>query len=144
MATRTLRSAQSNGVFESIYGIVDSKMMFVEYQTQKLLNWLSPVHSIGDNVSDTESPVFGAQRATIVENDLMFERIENLSRSIYWLEQFKLSLRPDNALEIMDLLENDKFMTVSEPEMEEILEGTKDEGLCTKDEVRRTMYELQD
>ncbi len=123
MTTRALRSAGLSPALESVYGIVDSKMMFVEYQTRKLLHWLFPVEKAGERHTETVAPIFSPPTATIGENDPLFERLESLSRSIYWLEQFKLSLRDDNAMKIMELLDNDAYLATSECRMEEILNG---------------------
>ena len=55
------------------------------------------------------------------DTEQFFVHIENLSRSIYILEQMKFSLREENVHSVMELLDDDKYLTVNELQLEQKL-----------------------
>ena len=44
-----------------------------------------------------------------------------MSRSIYLLEKMKMSVREENVFSVMELLNDDKYLTVNDLQMTEIL-----------------------
>jgi environmental stress-induced protein Ves len=56
-----------------------------------------------------------------VENESLFVHFEQMSRSIYLLEKMKMSVREENAFSVMELLNDDKYLTVNDLQMTEIL-----------------------
>ena len=55
------------------------------------------------------------------DNENLFKHLENLSRTIYLLEQLKLSLTKDNVFSIIELVNDDKYLTANNLQMQNIL-----------------------
>ena len=55
------------------------------------------------------------------ETEQIFVHLENLSRSVCILEQMKFSLREENVCSIMELLNDDKYMTYNDLQIEQVL-----------------------
>jgi hypothetical protein len=107
-------------IVEYIYGIIDSKIDFMELKSRKLLENLNTNKNFGSHQSDSDWAKPSAPNGTIVEP--LFTKVENLSRSMYLLEKIKLSLRHENAFSVISLLENDKYLSLNDDQIASELE----------------------
>ena len=113
-------------VLHYVYEIIDSKIDFMELKTRKLLDKFrpkTPETQTASHRSDDNSDLPSMSDLTIdkVENENLFVHFELMSRSIYLLEKMKMSVREENAFSVMELLNDDKYLTVNDLQMTEIL-----------------------
>ena len=110
-------------ILKYVYGIIDSKIEFVELKTRKLLEGFGNTPNEGSHRSDSIAPLPSMTNLSIdhADSEQLFEHFENLSRSIYLLEQMKLSLRDENAFSVMQLLNDDNYLKVNDLQISEIL-----------------------
>ncbi len=110
-------------ILEYVYGIIDSKIDFIELKTRKLLNNFRNVKTMGSHLSDSEFQVPSLSDINVdkADNESLFRHLENLSRTIYLLEQLKLSLTKDNVFSIIELVNDDKYLTANNLQMQNIL-----------------------
>lgn len=110
-------------ILKYVYGIIDSKIEFVELKTRKLLEGFGNTPNEGSHRSDSIAPLPSMTNLSIdhADSEQLFEHFENLSRSIYLLEQMKLSLRDENAFSVMQLLNDDNYLKVNDLQINEIL-----------------------
>jgi hypothetical protein len=113
-------------VLHYVYEIIDSKIDFMELKTRKLLDKFRPKPNetqTASHRSDDNSDLPSMSDLTIdkVENENLFVHFELMSRSIYLLEKMKMSVREENAFSVMELLNDDKYLTVNDLQMTEIL-----------------------
>ena len=101
----------------------NSKIEFVELRTRKLLEGFGNTPNEGSHRSDSIAPLPSMTNLSIdhADSEQLFEHFENLSRSIYLLEQMKLSLRDENAFSVMQLLNDDNYLKVNDLQINEIL-----------------------
>jgi hypothetical protein len=117
----------SNGIgpiVENLYSIIESKIQFIEYRTNEMLNAYLEADEKAHQVSDYESPGIQEMSFTGSVNDFVFSQIETSSRSIHRLLQFKSALSSQNALAILDLLTDDKYLVCSESQLLKMLSYT--------------------
>ena len=110
-------------ILKYVYGIIDSKIEFVELKTRKLLEGFRHSPNEGSHRSDSIAPLPSMTNLLIdhADSEQLFEHFENLSRSIYLLEQMKLSLSDENAFSVMQLLNDDNYLKVNDLQINEIL-----------------------
>lgn len=113
-------------ILHYVYEIIDSKIDFMELKTRKLLDKFrhkEPEMQTASHRSDDNSDLPSMSDLTIdkVENENLFVHFEQMSRSIYLLEKMKMSVREENAFSVMELLNDDKYLTVNDLQMTEIL-----------------------
>jgi hypothetical protein len=111
-------------VLNYVYGIIDSKINFIELKTRQLLDRFRTSDAVEPtHVADEQTPIPSIPELHVDKytNEQLFTHFEELSRSIYLLEQMKLSLNEDNAVSIIQLLDDDKYMNISDNQIKEIL-----------------------
>jgi hypothetical protein len=113
-------------ILHYVYDIIDSKIDFMELKTRKLLDKFRQKTletQTASHRSDDNSDLPSMSDLTIdkVENETLFVHFEQMSRSIYLLEKMKMSVREENAFTVMELLNDDKYLTVNDLQMTEIL-----------------------
>ncbi len=97
--------------------IIDSKIAFTEFESRKLFT--SPKEG-GESASDVAKQPNSAPVGTSALIDF-FAYVEKLSKTLRWLEVFKIVMRSDNIYLILGLLENDKYLTTPDKEIEKLL-----------------------
>ena len=112
-------------ILKYVYGIIDSKIEFVELKTRKLLEGFRNNPNEGSHRSDSIAPLPSMTNLLIdnADSEQLFEHFENLSRSIYLLEQMKLSLSDDNAFSVVHLLNDDNYLKMNDLQINEILKS---------------------
>ena len=112
-------------ILKYVYGIIDSKIEFVELKTRKLLEGFGNTPNEGSHRSDSIAPLPSMTNLSIdhADSEQLFEHFENLSRSIYLLEQMKLSLSDDNAFSVVHLLNDDNYLKMNDLQINEILKS---------------------
>jgi hypothetical protein len=111
---------ESMPVLEYVYGIINSKIDFIELKTRKLLDkYRTKDATTGHHKSDTYQFIPSMSDLSVHTSDTeqIFKYLETLSRSIYLLEQIKLALSDYNAYSVVELLNDDKYLTVNELEI---------------------------
>lgn len=110
-------------ILEDVYSIINSKIDFVELKTRKLLNNFRTDNAKGSHISDSEFhvPSMSDLNVDIADNENLFTHLENLSRSIYLLEQLKISLTKENVFTVIELLDDDNYLTVNNLQIQNIL-----------------------
>ena len=105
--------------------IIDSKLDFIELNTRRLLDKFrrKDVHAMGGHKTDenTTLPSMADLNVNKADTELFFVHIENLSRSICKLEQMKFSLREENLYSVMELLDDDKYLTFNDLQLHQVL-----------------------
>jgi hypothetical protein len=97
--------------------IIDSKIAFTEFESRKLFT--RPKEG-GEASSDVAKQPNSAPVGALALVDF-FAYVEKLSKTLRWLEVFKIVMRSDNINLILDLLENDKYLTKPDKEIEVLL-----------------------
>lgn len=110
-------------ILEYVYGIIDSKIDFNELKTRRILDQFRSIEEKGMHVSDKNNGIPSMSDLSIdnTENEQLFVHLESLSRSIYLLEQMKISLNEDNAFAVMQLLNDDNYLKINDVQFCEIL-----------------------
>ena len=110
-------------ILEYVYGIIDSKIDFNELKTRRILDQFRSIEEKGMHVSDANYGIPSMSDLSIdnTENEQLFVHLESLSRSIYLLEQMKISLNEDNAFAVMQLLNDDNYLKINDIQFGEIL-----------------------
>ncbi|MEO0042689.1 MAG: hypothetical protein RL329_2137 [Bacteroidota bacterium] len=107
--------------------IIDSKIAFTEYESRKL--FAIPTSSStqgGEAASDVaKQPSSGAAVISVMNIFDFFAQLERLSKTLRWLEVFKIVMRSDNIYSILGLLENDTYLTTPDTEIETMLDLSK-------------------
>jgi hypothetical protein len=103
-------------IVEYIYGIIDSKIDFMELKSRKLLENLNTSKGFGSHQSDSDFARPSTATGSITET--LFDKVENLSRSMYLLEKIKMSLKHENAFNVISLLENDKYLALNDDQLD--------------------------
>jgi hypothetical protein len=105
--------------------IIDSKLDFIELKTRRLLDKFrrndSSVKGSHKSDEDYTLPSMADLQVNKVETEQIFEHLENLSRSVCILEQMKFSLREENLRSVMELLNDDKYLTFNDLQLEQVL-----------------------
>lgn len=97
--------------------VIDSKIAFTEFESRKL--FASPKVG-GEASSDVAKQPHSAPVGALALFDF-FAYLEKLSKTLRWLELFKIVMCSDNISLILDLLENDKYLTKADREIEVLL-----------------------
>lgn len=110
-------------ILDYVYGIIDSKIDFIELKTRRLLDKFKSVKVEGAHRTDSIANIPSISDLNIDTNinELLFQHFENLSRSIYLLEKMKLALHTDNAHFVIQLLNDDNYLNMNEKQFDEIL-----------------------
>lgn len=110
-------------ILEYVYGIIDSKIDFNELKTRRIIDQFRSIEEKGMHDSDSNNGIPSMSDISInnTENEQLFVHLESLSRSIYLLEQMKISLNEDNAFAVMQLLNDDNYMKINDVQFGEIL-----------------------
>ena len=105
--------------------IIDSKLDFIELKTRRLLDkfrrkdaTVTASHKSDENCT---LPSMSDLHVNKAETEQIFVHLENLSRSVCILEQMKFSLREENVRSVMELLNDDKYMTYNDLQIEQVL-----------------------
>ncbi len=105
--------------------IIDSKLDFIELKTRRLLDKFRRKETIvtGSHRSDENYtlPTMSDLHVNKAETEQIFEHLENLSRSVCILEQMKFSLHEENLCSVMELLNDDKYLTLNNMQIEKKL-----------------------
>ncbi len=105
--------------------IIDSKLDFIELKTRRLLDKFRRKEPIpmGAHQSDDNRtlPSMADLNVNKAETEQIFVHLENLSRSICILEQMKFSLSEENVRSVMELLDDDKYLTFNDLQLEQVL-----------------------
>jgi hypothetical protein len=113
----TFRSLGEHEALRFLGEIIDSKIAFTEFESRKLFT--SPKAG-GEASSDVAKQPHSAPVGALALFDF-FAYLEKLSKTLRWLEVFKIVMRSDNINLILDLLENDKYLTKPDKEIEILL-----------------------
>jgi hypothetical protein len=110
-------------MLEYVYGIIDSKIDFIELKTRRILEKFKTTDIAGAHRSDSwaDLPSMSNLYVDNSESEQLFEHFETLSQSIYVLEQFKLTLNEENAFTIIQLLNDDNYLKLTEFQLNEML-----------------------
>lgn len=110
-------------VLEYVYGIIDSKIDYIELRTRNILEKFKNPTIGGSHRSDSIESFPSTTDLTVdkLSNDELFEHFERLSQSIYLLGQLKHSLTEDNAFAVIQLLNDDNYLKMNELQLNEIL-----------------------
>ena len=113
--------------FNLIYSLIDSKIDILDKKVWQLIERLKRK---SENTPVRLAVLEGELSLNLLRDDTgyigssahrqFFSEVENMSRSIYLLEHMKLGLRPENLSDVMFLLEDDKFLTVPEPQVRQL------------------------
>ena len=105
--------------------IIDSKLDFIELKTRRLLDKFRRKEPIlmGTHQSDENRtlPSMADLEVNTAETEQIFVHLKNLSRSICILEQMKFSLSEENVRSVMELLDDDKYLTFNDLQLEQVL-----------------------
>ena len=108
-------------IVEHLYEIIDSKIQFIEYRTNEFLNAYLNEEAAGEPVSDYDVDNMHGISISSSDNEYIFSQIEMSSKSIHRLLQFKSVLTQQNALLILELLTDNKYMDCTDFQIHEIM-----------------------
>ena len=110
-------------IAEYVYGIIDSKIDFIELKTRKLLDNYRLGTAKGSHKSDSyyHIPSMSDLSVDKSDNENLFKHVENLSFAICRLEHLKLSLNENNAFKVIELLNDDKYLNSNDLEIQDAL-----------------------
>jgi hypothetical protein len=124
LATHTRTTWREATPFLSyVYGIIDYKINSIEYKTRQILDRFRSHDAEPSHQTDIDLPIPSIPEFQIDKyvNEQLFTHFEELSRSIYLLEQMKLSLNEENAVSIIELLDDDNYMNIADKHIHEML-----------------------
>lgn len=90
-------------LLEQVYGIIDSKIQYMEFQTNKMVQTIGLSLDFKKLEEDDQNYQY---------EQLLFQ-METYSKMIRLLLILRVNLKKQNALFILDLLSNNKFLTYS-------------------------------
>ena len=123
MAAKTCLSEiqnNTNSVIENIYGIIDSKIQYLDHQTKGIVQPLIAENSFEDTVegeakSDSSMPLEAVEK--------MFIQFEQHSKRKKLLLQLKMLLNSNNAMLVLALLSDNTIYEFDEREILFILDN---------------------
>lgn len=124
MSSAFKHAYSSNGnepILNHLYGIIDSKIKFIEYRTNEMLHNMMADDQSGHPSSDSEIGSTPGFSLSYSDNEKVFTYIERTSKLISRLLRFRSVLSYTNAIAILDLLTDDKFMNVNDGQLLELL-----------------------
>lgn len=104
-------------IVDNLYSIIESKIQFIEYRTNEMLQAYLNERSYAHRVSDYDDTGLPGMSMTGSVNDFVFRQIEVSSRSIHRLLHFKSVLTIQNALAILELLTDDRYLNCPDDQM---------------------------
>ncbi len=117
---------QPKSIKAYVFSIIDSKIAFIEQRTRQFFADFQLRFSAKASNSFEAKFIQAAPKTDMIiaeqESENAFQCLEELSRSMYVLERMKFSLNEENALDIMQLLNDDNYLTVNDIQMDQLLE----------------------
>ncbi len=98
-----MHTEQHSNLIEAVFAIIDSRIQFVEYEQQNVVNQHAQ-HQLNEQLEQ------------------LIKKIEQFSRTLKLLLILRTNLKKDNANTILDLLTNGKFLSYSVEHLTEVLE----------------------
>jgi len=108
----------TNAFVEGIYSIIDSKIQYLDYQTQGLLHRL-----IGENTPpDKKNPTQKGQKDLKIEEQwfLAFEKYSKIKKILLFLKHFLIrnNSNQEKAMLVLSLLADDQYIKLSQKDLE--------------------------
>jgi hypothetical protein len=112
-------SLKNNDAFvEHILSIIDTKLQFVEYRTSKIIkSVIKEPNPLAESLFDVEEE-FNIEE---IENEELFNQIEEYSRTTCLLLLLRINLFGKNASLVFELLSDDKFLDYNDIDLEKKL-----------------------
>lgn len=116
-------NSQANGVSsltEQVFSILDSRIQFIDFQVQRYFNHCTSGFSKSSKDEFTYSGP--SEMLNLVNNfDQMLSYTEELQRDLKRLQTLKAWLKEETVQCILDLLTNNKYLTISDEKLEYLL-----------------------
>ena len=113
-----MNSTSDNSLKETVYAIIDSRIQFIEYEQNSLLQKHITHHSL---FCETHAEDYPASKK-IKKLEEMINRIEQFNKTLKQLLLLRSQLRKDNTRLIFNLLTNSKYKEYSFDALKQILE----------------------
>lgn len=121
--TSPQQQQQQQELMEQVYAIIDSKLQYIDYQTEMVtssfvdFNSLSQTSSkttLGDGIQVIES--------IMSNNDRILEKLQEFSATVKLLLFLRNELSPVNTTQILDLLTDNKYIQLTDQELKFFLD----------------------
>ena len=117
----TPESLKNNDAFvDHLLSIIDTKLQFIEYRTSRIINDLVKEPNSLQQRLNNKLEI----NLDVVENEKIFDQIEEYSRTTSFLLLMRVKLCGKNASLVYDLLSDDKYLKFSDTELEKALENS--------------------
>ena len=116
----------SDSIVEQVFGIIDSKLQFTKYQTNKRIKAHLEKYAIDISDCKEDCDFLSKIKSGIGHDATIFQYIESYSKTTHLLLFLRNYLNRANAKIIFELLNDDIYLNFSEKELKIIVEGKRE------------------
>lgn len=108
---------------EQVYGIIDSKIQYIDYQTEMVTSSFVDINSLSNpsrknNLADS----LQVMDSIMANNSRILEKLQEFSATVKLLLLLRNELSTINAPQILDLLTDNKYVQLTDQELKVFLE----------------------
>ncbi|MEL6635545.1 MAG: hypothetical protein AAFW73_01165 [Bacteroidota bacterium] len=116
-------------LIDRVYEIIDSKIQYIDYQTELVTSSFVDINTLGiDPARDTIGRGASITRSIMANNRRILEKISEFSATTKLLLVLRAELDHANAPAILELLTDNKFIQLTDQELQALLQRDQDEA----------------
>jgi len=115
------RNSGSYAIMDNILGIIDSKIQYIDYQTNQAIQ--SCTNTVYSNCTEEELEVLIATETFSNDNNKVLDHLETYSKQISMLLIIRTRLTKLNTALAFELLSCNKYLTYSEQVLQRLMDG---------------------
>ncbi len=114
--------ANPNDLIQHLYSIIDSKIQYIDYQTEMITSSFIDINTLGiDPARDTVGRGATITQSIMKNNRRILEKISESSATTKLLLVLRSNLNADNSQMVLDLLTDNKFIQLTDQELNHFL-----------------------
>ncbi len=115
-------------LIDRIYEIIDSKIQYIDYQTEMVTSSFIDINTLGiDPSRDAIGRGASITQSIMANNRRILEKISEFSATTKLLLVLRSELEGTNAPVILELLTDNKFIQLTDQELQQLIKRNKDQ-----------------
>lgn len=106
---------------EHVYGLIDSKIQQIDFKTKQVINSFVDLDTVKVNPPKYGLGEIPSLESTLANNERVLSQIETYSRTLKLLLMMRAKVNLDNAILVMYLLEDNKYLKVKQELLDQVL-----------------------
>ncbi len=106
---------------EHVYGLIDSKIQQIDFKTKQVINSFVDLDTVKINPPKYGLGEIPNLESTLANNERVLTQIETYSRTLKLLLMMRAKVNLDNAILVMYLLEDNKYLKVKQELLDQVL-----------------------